>query len=58
MAEKKTGKCTHPGCQCPVEDGEKYCSEYCESLGRLLSIACECGHTECGVAEEMVGAAG
>jgi hypothetical protein len=56
MAEKKIGMCAHPGCECPVEAGEKYCSEYCESLGNRPSIACECGHGEC-TAVETVGAA-
>jgi hypothetical protein len=56
MAEKKTGMCAHPGCECPVEAGEKYCSEYCESVGNRPSIACECGHREC-TAVETVGAA-
>jgi hypothetical protein len=57
MAEAKPKTCAHPGCECPVANGEKYCSDYCESLGNLLSIACECGHGECAP-EEAVGAAG
>jgi hypothetical protein len=57
MPETKPRTCAHPGCECPVANGEKYCSDYCESLGNLLSIACECGHGECAPAE-AVGAAG
>jgi len=57
MAENKAGTCAHPGCECPVEKGERYCSDYCESLGKQPSIACECGHSECA-AGETVGAAG
>ena len=57
MAEKNVQKCAHPGCECPVEKGQKYCSDYCESLGKLPSIACECGHGECA-GKETVGAAG
>jgi hypothetical protein len=57
MADNKTGTCAHPGCECPVEKGQRYCSDYCESLGKLPSIACECGHSECA-GSETVGAAG
>ncbi len=51
MAEKKADKCKHPGCDCPVPEGSKYCSDYCESIGNQPSIACECGHGECAAAE-------
>ena len=57
MAENKAGTCAHPGCECLVEKGERYCSDYCESLGKQPSFACECGHTECA-AGETVRAAG
>jgi hypothetical protein len=56
MAEKKALKCAHPGCECPVAKGSKYCSPYCESAGTLMSIACNCGHSECA-GKEAVGAA-
>ena len=57
MAEKKTDNCAHPGCNCTVEKGSKYCSPYCQSVAiDHLSIACECGHVECAVGE-TVGAA-
>jgi len=56
MAQKKSGKCAHPGCECPVAEGSMYCSRYCESAGTLLSIACNCGHSECA-GSEAVGAA-
>ncbi len=51
MAEKKIDKCAHPGCQCPVAKGSKYCSRYCESAGKEFSIACNCGHAECATGE-------
>jgi len=57
MAEKKTEQCAHPGCNCPAPKGRKYCSPYCEGVANRLSIACECGHTDCE-AGETVGAAG
>jgi acetone carboxylase gamma subunit len=58
MAKEKTGKCTHPGCECPVPKGSRYCSTYCESAGNRLSIACECGHAECAASETVWVAAG
>ncbi len=45
MAETKIAKCAHPGCNCPVAKGTKYCSDYCESSGSRVSIACNCGHS-------------
>ena len=56
MVEKKLDKCAHPGCECPVPKGSKYSNDYCESVGNRLSIACECGHSECA-AGETAGAA-
>jgi hypothetical protein len=56
MAEKKPDKCAHPGCNCPLPEGRKYCSPYCESVGDRLFKACECGHTGCA-AGKTVGAA-
>jgi hypothetical protein len=53
MAEKRAEKCAHPGCECPVEKGRKYCSPYCESAGKEFSIACNCGHNECAGAEAV-----
>ena len=58
MAKEKTDKCKHPACNCSVENGNEYCSLYCQSVGiDHPSDACECGHTECAVGE-AVGAAG
>src|SRR6266700_2830993 len=56
MAERKLEKCAHPGCECTVQKGTKYCSEYCESIADRPSIACECGHAQCA-AGEAAGAA-
>jgi hypothetical protein len=47
MSETKVEKCAHPGCDCTVEKGKEYCSDYCESLGKQPSIACECEHAGC-----------
>ena len=57
MPRKRGMRCSHPGCECPVAKGRKYCSPYCESVGDRPSIACECGHAECN-AGVTVGAAG
>jgi len=43
----ETKTCAHPGCNCPVEKGQKYCSDYCEGLRKQPSFACECGHADC-----------
>jgi hypothetical protein len=51
MAEKQVHECAHPGCGCPTAEGTKYCSDYCESLGKQPSIACECGHASCSASE-------
>jgi hypothetical protein len=56
-ADKKIVKCAHPGCECPVEKGTKYCSDYCESVGSRPSIACECGHAECAAGETAASTA-
>jgi len=55
MAEKKD-KCAHPGCECSVAEGSKYCSPYCESVGSRVSIACECGHAGCADSEATTSA--
>jgi hypothetical protein len=47
MAETKVAKCAHPGCNCPTPKGNDYCSDYCKSLGKQPSIACECDHATC-----------
>ncbi len=39
MAEKKAAKCAHPGCNCPVAKGSKYCGSYCEGSGSRPAIA-------------------
>jgi hypothetical protein len=51
MAEKQVQECAHPGCGCPTSKDAKYCSDYCESLGKQPSIACECGHAACAAGE-------
>ena len=53
MAEKKIEKCAHPGCECTVPKGSKYCSPYCEGVGNRPAIACNCGHTKCAAGETV-----
>jgi len=46
MAEKKhENQCAHPGCNCPVPKGEKYCSPHCEAM--MDELMCGCGHAGC-----------
>ena len=41
-------KCLHPACKCFLPEGaEPYCGPYCRDAGRLLELACNCGHAEC-----------
>lgn len=38
MAENQNkNKCAHPACDCPREEGSKYCGEYCENAEKLVS---------------------
>jgi hypothetical protein len=32
-------KCAHPACDCPAQEGEKYCSPYCHDAGDLTEIS-------------------
>ena len=44
---EKNNECAHPPCGCPVRDGEKYCSVYCQDSGGVAELACGCGHRGC-----------
>lgn len=50
MATRK--KCAHPSCKFQAEEDSKYCSPYCEAAGDTIEIACNCGHSDCGVHAE------
>jgi len=56
MAEKRAEKCAYLGCDCPVVEGSKYCSRYCESMFNQPPGTCQCGHGECA-ARKTAGAA-
>jgi len=47
MADEKKEKCAHPSCDCPAEEGSKYCSEYCKEAGNVTEIGCGCEHLGC-----------
>jgi|GraSoiStandDraft_41_1057321.scaffolds.fasta_scaffold2604856_1 hypothetical protein len=51
MPEKPEGICAHPACICPVPEGEKYCSPYCEDAGNITEISCNCEHAGCALTE-------
>ncbi len=53
MADKQIHQCAHPGCACTTAKDTKYCSDYCESLGKQPSFACECGHAKCAAGETV-----
>jgi hypothetical protein len=52
MAEQK--KCAHPSCNCIVQKGEKYCSNYCHDARGTMHLSCDCRHPQC--AEKAVAA--
>jgi hypothetical protein len=49
MAEKGEHKCGHGVCDCVVDQGKKYCSEYCEDADKagVMEIGCGCEHPPC-----------
>ncbi len=40
--------CKNPPCTCPPSSDSKYCSAYCEGLGDIVELDCDCGHEACG----------
>ena len=49
MSEEQTNTCAHPACDCPRQEGSKYCGEYCEDAekARVNEIGCGCEHDAC-----------
>jgi hypothetical protein len=43
----KPSKCANPACGCPISQGEKHCSVYCENSGEPAELPCGCGHRGC-----------
>lgn len=41
--------CAHPACQCTVEPGKTYCSQYCEDARDEVEISCDCFHAGCSL---------
>jgi hypothetical protein len=41
-------KCAHAACTCPADEGEKYCSAYCQGKAGTTTIDCDCGCPSCG----------
>ena len=50
MAEEETqNKCANAVCTCPADEGSKYCSAYCDGVGKnTTTIDCNCGCEGCG----------
>lgn len=46
-----TNKCAHPACECEVQQGQRYCSTYCQQShqqnSQASSAKCACGHPAC-----------
>jgi hypothetical protein len=40
-------KCANASCSCPADEGEKYCSAYCEGKAGTTTIDCDCGCPTC-----------
>ena len=47
MAEENE-TCKNPPCSCPRSSDSKYCSAYCEGVGDIVELDCDCGHDSCG----------
>lgn len=49
MADKEEKTCANAVCTCPADEGSRYCSAYCEGIGRnATTIDCNCGCESCG----------
>ncbi len=55
MAEETTGKCAHGACDCPPEEGSKFCSEYCKEAekSKVMEIGFGCEHTNCRSSRDL-----
>src|ERR1044071_1185213 len=49
MADEVSNKCKHGPCDCPAEQGSKYCGEYCKEADKshVMEIGCGCEHDGC-----------
>lgn len=41
-------KCAHPSCDCTVQPGMKFCSDYCKSAPET-ELHCNCRHPGCHI---------
>lgn len=52
MASERQSQCAHDGCECAVQEGQSYCSAYCERAEaerkETGEADCGCGHADCG----------
>lgn len=39
--------CLHEGCNCVVEEGNQYCSDFCREHAGPPMEKCDCGHPGC-----------
>lgn len=60
-SEKPTDTCLHDGCNCEVDAGQWYCSQYCNEQAKKQAGdsdqltggdgRCQCGHPQCHAEE-------
>ena len=48
----QANQCAHPVCNCPVDPGQKYCSDACAKAPEngLAATSCNCNHSSCALA--------
>ena len=53
MSKAIPGQCAHEACHCPVEQGQRYCSDHCAKQDAAgdgnAEGGCNCGHPPCQV---------
>jgi hypothetical protein len=50
--------CEHESCHCQsevgiVQEGQRYCSDYCADAPKVAGEACRCGHAGCSAEEGL-----
>ncbi len=56
MAQEQQKKCAHPSCNCIVEKGKKFCSDYCHDARGTMELSCNCRHPQCAERSIAAGA--
>jgi len=50
---KSKQKCAHDQCNCEVQFGQEYCSDFCSEADDIeeVELQCDCGHAPCALDE-------